>query len=202
MTSSLVDGGEEDKSIASKRRVSDIGEKEVLLNNTAKKRRRRGEIDDVVDDDVDDVVDDDVDDVDYQNDCDIIVTYPIYSNTGSFLSTGSSPCRMYRQTFKGKTFGLTLVKIRGRIVVTKDVTSSSCSGGKPDFGDVLFKINDYVLPFGSSLNPVCLYMRQMLSNAGGVELTFLEFPMFWSDVAEPILKKIETNGRRNAQLKE
>ena len=200
MISSLVDGGEENNSIASKRRVSDIGEKEVLLNDTAKKRRRRVEIDD--DDDDDDVVVDDDVDVDYQNDCDIIVTYPIYSNTGSLLSTGSSPCRMYRQTFKGKTFGLTLVKIRGRIVVTKDVTSSSCSGSKPDFGDVLFKINDYVLPFGSSFDPVCLYMRQMLLNPGGVELTFLEFPMFWSDVAEPILKKIEANGRRDAQLKE
>ena len=200
MISSLVDGGEENNSIASKRRVSDIGEKEVLLNDTAKKRRRRVEIDD--DDDVDVDIDDDRNDVDYQNDCDIIVTYPIYSNTGSLLSTGSSPCRIYRQTFKGKTFGLTLVKIRGRIVVTKDATSSSCSGSKPDFGDVLFKINDYVLPFGSSFDPVCLYMRQMLLNPGGVELTFLEFPMFWSDVAEPILKKIEANGRRDAQLKE
>jgi hypothetical protein len=193
MTSSLVDGGE-NKSTASKRRVSDIGGKEVLLNNTAKKRRRRGEVNEAVDGDVD-VDDDDNDD---KNDCDTIVTYPIYTNTESLLSTDAFPCRFYRQTFKGKTFGLQLVEIEGRIVVAENVTGSS----KPALGDVLFKGNDYTLPFRFSLNTVCLYMRRMLSNAGGVELTFPEIPMFWSDVAEPILKKREANGRRNAQLKE
>ena len=90
------------------------------------------------------------------------------------------------------------MEINGRIVVGKNVTG----GSKPARGDVLLKINDTPIPLGSSLDPVCLYMRQMLSNAGGVELTFLEFPMFWSDVAEPILKKIKANGRRDAQLKE
>ena len=96
------------------------------------------------------------------------------------------------------------MEIDRRIVVTKNVTDTSNPdlGSKPDLGDILFKVNDYVLPFGSSFDPVCHRMRQMLLNPGGVELTFLEFPMFWSNVAEPILKKMEAKLRRDAPLKE
>ena len=89
--------------------------------------------------------------------------------------------------------------VDGHIVVAKNVTGCS----KPALGDVLFRANNYNLPLCSSrwtLNEVSLLMRQMLSDSGGVELSFKEVPRFWSDVAEPILKKRDANGRRNAQL--
>jgi NAD-dependent dihydropyrimidine dehydrogenase PreA subunit len=151
----------------------------VLLNNTAKKRRRRGEVDDDKNDRV------------CQNDCDTIVTCPIYTTEpGSFLSLvrKTFPCRFYRQTFKGKKFGLQCTVIEGRMVVARNDTCSS----KPAIGDILLRLKDYTLPSDPSecvLDEVCENMRRLLSStAGAVELTFAESPMFWS-VVEPILKK-------------
>ncbi|OEU11354.1 hypothetical protein FRACYDRAFT_245714 [Fragilariopsis cylindrus CCMP1102] len=94
--------------------------------------------------------------------------------TGSLLNADAVaiPGRLYRQTFKGKIFGLQLVEIDGRIVVNKNVTGSS----KPAIGDVLFKVNDCSLSLRSNLYSVRRFMRHCLIHSGGAELTFSENP--------------------------
>lgn len=130
---------------------------------------------------------------------------PIVSSDGGVVlfdrSKAFSNCRIYTQLFEGTSYGITILRHEGRLVICKEMQNGIA---KPAPGDILFALNGNEFPLDMTIEDAKRAMQQHIMR-GPVELTLIEdeeFSRYCKSVVIPVHEQLHKESllRRQALL--